>query len=133
MIKLTTSSRDLVTQAEQEITALSPSEVKAEQGKAGVVLVDLRDIRELQHEGKIASAMHVPRGMLEFWIDPDSPYYRKEFDQVESLILFCNKGWRSALAAKALQDMGVEQVKHMQGGFTLWAKEIGEIEQVEHR
>ncbi|MBT6058865.1 MAG: rhodanese-like domain-containing protein, partial [Gammaproteobacteria bacterium] len=69
------------------------------------------------------------RGMLEFWIDPESPYYRKEFDDAQEIILYCNKGWRSALAAQSLKRMGVENVSHMAGGMELWVKEIGRIEE----
>ena len=85
-------------------------------------------IRELQRDGTIPGAMHVPRGMLEFWIDPESPYFRKEFEAAESLILFCNKGWRSALAAQTLKRMGAQGVAHMSGGMENWKAEGGAIE-----
>ena len=89
------------------------------------VSVDLRDIRELKRDGTIAGSMHIPRGMLEFWLDPESPYYKSELNDTEEVILFCNGGWRSALAAASLKAMGIENVAHMTGGFGGWQKEIG--------
>ncbi len=112
------------------MTALSPVEVDEKLRQASVLLVDLRDVRELKREGKIPDSLHVPRGMLEFWIDPESPYYNSEFDKAEEIILYCNKGWRSALAAQTLQNMGIEKVSHMQGGMERWQSEIGRIEQL---
>ena len=70
---------------------------------------------------------HIPRGMLEFWVDPESPYYKTELDNTEEVILFCNKGWRSALAAASLKSMGIENISHMSGGFDQWEKEIGRV------
>lgn len=119
-MKITTGFRQLVADAEAETSAASPEQVAARLDEPGTLLVDLRDVRELKREGKIAGALHVPRGMLEFWIDPDSPYYRPEFDSAESLILYCNKGWRSALAAQSLKRMGVDQVTHLAGGLEGW-------------
>ena len=128
-MKVTTGFRELVARAEAEIETLSPDEVDARIGNEGVVLVDLRDIRELRREGKIPEAVHVPRGMLEFWIDPDCPYYKKEFfDDASEVIFYCNKGWRSALAAQAAQNMGVDNVSHMDGGFERWNLDVGRIE-----
>lgn len=123
--------KQLVAEAESQIIALTPAEVDARLSIPGVLLVDLRDIREVKREGKIPGSLHVPRGMLEFWIDPESPYYRREFDQVEEIILYCNKGWRSALAAQTLQTMGVDKIAHMQGGMERWASEIGRLEQTQ--
>jgi rhodanese-related sulfurtransferase len=122
-MKLKKGFRQLVAEAEQQIQSRSPAEVASSLAEPGTLLVDLRDIRELKREGKIAGALHVPRGMLEFWIDPDSPYYRQEFDAAEQLILYCNKGWRSALATRALVDMGLENVSHMRGGLEAWQAE----------
>ncbi|MDA1372110.1 MAG: rhodanese-like domain-containing protein [Proteobacteria bacterium] len=118
----------LVEEAERQIQTLTPVEVDQRLQQKGVLLVDLRDIREVKRDGKIPQSLHVPRGMLEFWIDPDSPYYRTEFDQVEAVILYCNKGWRSALAAQSLQSMGLENVAHMQGGMEQWQHDIGRID-----
>ena len=132
MNKLTSSFRDLVAEAEKEIETLSPAQVRAalDSSTGGLLLVDLRDVREVKREGRIAGSLHIPRGMLEFWIDPESPYYRREFDEVDGLILYCNKGWRSALAAQTLKRMGAEGVAHMLGGMESWKSEGGAIEQV---
>ncbi len=119
--------RELVAAAEAEVTTLTPAEVDGRLGEEGVVLVDLRDIREKQRDGWIEGSLHVPRGMLEFWIDPDSPYYRSEFDDAREIILYCNKGWRSALAAQTLMQMGVAAVAHMAGGMDRWETDIGRL------
>ena len=128
MINIKRGVQSLVREAEASVTTLTAVEVDARSKDDGTLLVDLRDIRELQRDGTIPGAMHVPRGMLEFWIDPDSPYYRKEFTAAEFLILYCNKGSRSALAAQSLQTMGVENVAHMAGGVENWQTEIGRVE-----
>lgn len=127
-MKLSRGYRELVAQAEGRVVSLSPAEVDARIGVPGVLLVDLRDIRELKREGRIPGSVHVPRGMLEFWIDPESPYYRDFFDTAEDIILYCNKGWRSALAAETLQSMGIDSVSHLRGGMEAWIAEIGRIE-----
>lgn len=114
---------ELVREAEAQTVSLSPAEVEALLPRPDVLLVDLRDVRELAREGKICGALHVPRGMLEFWVDPDSPYFRQEFAAAEQVVLYCNKGWRSALAALALQQMGADGVAHMSGGFERWLTE----------
>lgn len=118
----------LISEAQARVRALSVAEVDSQRGQDGVLLVDLRDIRELQREGRIPGSLHVPRGMLEFWVDPDSPYYRQEFAAARSLILYCNKGWRSALAACTLQDMGIDSVAHLAGGLEQWQAEGGAVE-----
>jgi len=122
-MKITKGYQELVAEAERDIVALSGEQVEQKRHEPGVLLVDLRDVREVKREGKIPDALHVPRGMLEFWIDPDSPYYREEFSAAKSLILYCNKGWRSALAAKSLQQMGIEEVSHLAGGLERWQAE----------
>ena len=118
----------MVEEAEAQVDSLTPGQVNQKLHQPGVRLVDLRDIRELKREGRIPDSLHVPRGMLEFWIDPDSPYYMKEFDEAEEIILYCNKGWRSALAAFSLKSMGIEKVTHMRGGMEQWQQEIGRID-----
>ena len=110
---------EMVDQADQAVTTLSVEQVAERMDQPGVILVDIRDIRELQREGKIPGSRHIPRGMLEFWIHPESPYYRNYFDQCEELILHCNKGWRSALAAFALENLGIPTA-HMKGGYAEW-------------
>jgi rhodanese-related sulfurtransferase len=94
----------------------------------GVVFVDVRDVRELWREGTIPGAVHAPRGMLEFWVDPQSPYARDVFQSGKRFVLFCNMGWRSALAAKAVQDMGLAPVCHIGGGFSAWRESGGPVE-----
>ena len=128
MVKVKKGFKKLVAEAEAKVTSISPAEVDKKLKETGVTLIDLRDIREVKREGTIPESIHIPRGMLEFWIDADSPYYKSEFDDTEELILFCNKGWRSALAAVSLQSMGIQNVSHMAGGLEQWQKDIGRIE-----
>lgn len=128
-MKLKQGFKELVAKADREVESLSPAEVNEQRENAGVLLVDLRDVRELHREGKIPGSVHVPRGMLEFWIDPDCPYYKSFFDDAEKIIFYCNKGWRSALATQTAQQMGLENVWHMSGGFEQWVDDIGLIEQ----
>ena len=124
MNPITRGYKALVAEAESQIVVLSVEEAK-KAAADGALLVDIRDVRELKREGKIPGAVHTPRGMLEFWVDPDSPYHREVLSSADRLILFCNLGWRSALAAKALQDMGMTNVAHLDGGFDAW-KAAGE-------
>lgn len=120
--------KDLVEQAEREITTLGVEEAVALSGRDDVVFVDLRDIRELAREGKVPGAVHAPRGMLEFWVDPDSPYHRAVFAENKRFVFFCAAGWRSALATKTAQDMGLENVAHIAGGFGAWREGGGPVE-----
>ncbi len=112
----------LLEEAEAGIETLDPADVHALMDQPGITLVDLRDPRELEREGKMPGALHCPRGMLEFWIDPESPYARPAFQEDKKFIFFCAGGWRSALAAKTAQDMGLKPVAHMRGGFGAWKK-----------
>jgi rhodanese-related sulfurtransferase len=113
-----TSVRVLVDQANREVETLSSDEALERQTSGTAKLVDIRDIRELDREGRIADAVHAPRGMLEFWFDPQSPYHCETFAEPQTqYVLFCAAGWRSALAAKSLQDMGFENIAHVDGGF----------------
>ena len=114
--------KSLVAEAETHIETLSVEDTKALLGTSEVVLVDLRDPRELEREGKMPGAFHCPRGMLEFWIDPESPYHKPIFAEDKRFVFFCGGGWRSALAAKTAQDMGLKPVAHMAGGFAAWKK-----------
>jgi rhodanese-related sulfurtransferase len=123
-MKLKKSAKQLVDEAAARIRTLSVDEAKAQLGDAGAVFVDVRDVRELEREGMIPGAFHAPRGMLEFWADPQSPYYKEIFGSGKRLILYCAAGWRSALATATLQDMGLEPVCHIDGGFAAW-KESG--------
>ena len=130
MLSITKSFKKLVAEAEAQVKSLTPAEVEKKLKQNGVTLIDLRDIRELKRDGTIADSIHIPRGMLEFWVDPESPYYKSELNDTEEVILFCNGGWRSALAAASLQSMGVKNVAHMSGGFGQWQKEIGRVVQI---
>ena len=112
--------RELVQRAEAEIESLSPAEVDRRIGNDGVVLIDLRDIRELKREGKIPGAEHVPRGMLEFAADPESPVYNSMLKPDGRVILYCGSGGRSALGAKTLLDMGYADVASLAGGYAAW-------------
>jgi rhodanese-related sulfurtransferase len=95
-------------------------------------LVDIRDPRELEREGCVPGALHAPRGMLEFWVDPESPYFKPVFaDEDKEFVLFCGGGWRSALSAKALQEMGMRNVAHIDGGFGAWKKADAPMESYE--
>lgn len=110
--------KELVAQANAEIVTHWAGAALEKQAAGESVLVDIRDIRELGREGRVDGAVHAPRGMLEFWFDPDSPYHREVFgNDSKEYILFCAAGWRSALAAKSLQDMGFENIAHVDGGF----------------
>ena len=112
------SSQMLVEEAQKSIETLTPEEVKKLTEKKEITLVDVRDIRELWKEGTIENAMHIPRGMLEFWLDPESTYYQtNKIQDVKKMVLFCALGWRSALATKSLVDMGFKNVAHVSGGF----------------
>ena len=115
-----TPIKDLVAAAKAEITTFSPAEAQAKADAGEALLVDIRDIRELAREGRVPGAFHAPRGMLEFWVAPDSPYHKPELATGKTLVLFCASAWRSALSAKALQDMGVEAVAEIGGGFRAW-------------
>lgn len=125
---ITKGYKALVAEADAEVKGLEVAEVQALLGNPEVVLVDLRDPRELEREGKMPGAFHCPRGMLEFWIDPESPYAKPEFQQDKQFVFFCGGGWRSALAAKAAQDMGLKPVAHMKGGFGAWKKAGAPVE-----
>ena len=117
------SSKLLVDEALKEIKTLKPSEAKKLADENLCNLIDIRDIRELEKEGKLEKANHIPRGMLEFWLDPESPYFKEgKLDMSKEMVLFCAGGMRSALAAKTLKDMGFTKVSHIHGGFALMKK-----------
>ncbi len=118
----------LVAEAKVEIDEIEAVEAIALHGDDNVVIVDLRDIRELKRDGKIPGAFHCPRGMLEFWIDPESPYHKPAFAEDKRFIFYCASGLRSALAAQAAQRMGLDPVAHIPGGFTAWKKAGGPVE-----
>ncbi len=112
------SSKTLVTEALSEIKTISPDEALSMMKEDKCNLIDIRDIRELERDGRVENSNHIPRGMLEFWLDPDSPYFKDgKLDMNKEMVLFCAGGMRSALAAKTLKDMGFEKVSHIDGGF----------------
>jgi rhodanese-related sulfurtransferase len=125
---ISTSSRALVAAAEREIETITADQARALYGGNDVVLVDIRDIRELEREGRVPGAFHCPRGMLEFWIDPQSPYHKPIFAQDKRFIFFCAGGLRSALAAQTAQRMGLRPVAHLGGGFGAWRAGGGAVE-----
>ncbi len=112
--------RELLDEANAEIEAISPDEAASLLDDEDTVFIDLREQAELERDGRIPGARHVPRGMLEFWIDPQSPYHKPFFASGKGFVFFCAGGWRSALATKAAQDMGLEPVRHILGGFSAW-------------
>ena len=119
---ITKGFRALVDEAMAEVKTYTVEQVRARLGQPDVQIVDIRDVRELK-DGTVTGAFHAPRGMLEFWVDPASPYHKPLFaDESKEFILFCGAGWRSALAAKALQDMGMANVAHIEGGWADWVK-----------
>ena len=115
--------------AEREIETLSTTDAIALHGRDDVVLVDIRDIRELQRDGRVPGAFHCPRGMLEFWIDPESPYHKPVFAQDKKYVFFCAGGMRSALAGQTAKRMGLKPVAHIRGGFGAWKKAGGPVEE----
>ena len=113
------SSQTLVNEALNQIKTLSPSEALEMVNSDKCNLIDIRDIRELEKMGRIENSHHIPRGMLEFWMDPDSPYFKEgKIDMNKEMVLFCAGGLRSALATKSLKDMGFEKISHIDGGFS---------------
>jgi rhodanese-related sulfurtransferase len=114
----------LLDEADAEIEALTPAEAAPLLGRDDFVFVDIREAAELEREGRIPGAKNMPRGLLEFWIDPESPYHRPIFASGKTFVFFCAAGWRSALTTKMAQDMGLSPVKHIDGGFGAW-KEAG--------
>ena len=117
---VTKTVKMLVAEAKEQTNSISPADAHDRQQSGDAILIDIRDIRELQRDGRIEGAFHAPRGMLEFWADPESPYHKEIFATKRELVLFCASSWRSALAAKTLQDMGLSNIHDMDGGFTAW-------------
>ena len=121
---ITKGCQALVAEAMAQVTTYSVAEVVPRLNDAAVQLVDIRDVRELERDGTVVGAYPAPRGMLEFWVDPASPYHKPLFaDESKEFILYCGAGWRSALATKVLQDMGMTNVAHIDGGYAEWVKQ----------
>jgi rhodanese-related sulfurtransferase len=127
-MKIKKSLKQMLDEANAEIETLSVDAAIALHGKADVLFVDLRDPRELDREGRMPGAFSCTRGMLEMWIDPESPYHKPVFAEPRRFVFFCAGGLRSALAAKTAQDMGLENVAHVEGGFGAWKKANGPTE-----
>jgi rhodanese-related sulfurtransferase len=127
---ITRGYKMLLAEANADIETLSVAAAQKLHHSGDVLFIDLRDPRELEREGKIPNAFHCPRGMLEFWIDPESPYAKPIFQEDKKFVFFCAGGWRSALAAKTAKDMGLKPVAHIEGGFGEWKKQGGSIEEV---
>ena len=125
---ITKSAKSLVEAAKREIEEIPAVDAIRLAGRDDVVLVDTRDIRELDRDGKVPGAFHAPRGMLEFWIDPASPYHKPKFAEDKRFVFFCAGGLRSALAAQAAQHMGLKPVAHIRGGFGAWKNAGGPVE-----
>lgn len=130
---VTKGIKQLIAEANEVIETISVEEALQLHGNDEVLIVDLRDVRELQREGKIPGAEHAPRGMLEFWVDPDSPYHKPVFASGKRMVLHCASGWRSALAAQSLHNMGLKNVCHIDGGFKAWKDANGPLETVEKK
>lgn len=122
---LKTGFQQLLDEANAEIETLTPEQAGELLDNDDVVFVDIRDVRELNREGKVPDAFHATRGMLEFWIDPTSPYFKDIFAEEKRFVFYCQSGWRSALATQTVQRMGLENVCHVGGGFRAW-KEAGQ-------
>ena len=119
---------DLVAEANKQVREVSIEDARAMHGKDDVMFIDLRDVRELAKTGRIAGAKHVPRGMLEFWIDPESPYHKPFFAEDRTFVFYCAGAWRSALAAKTADDMGLSPAVHLEGGIKAWVDAGGPID-----
>ena len=130
MQKIKKNSQKLVEEASALIRTLKVEDAIKLLNNDNYLFIDLRDYRELIKNGKIPGAISCPRGMLEFWIDPESPYYKKKLDLSKIFILYCASAWRSALAAKTLLEMGLENVFHLEGGFENWINSSGPIDSI---
>ena len=127
---ITRGYKEMVAQANSKIETIPAKEAVTLHGRDDVVLVDLRDPRELEREGRIPGAFHCPRGMLEFWIDPESPYHKPVFGEDKRFVFFCAGGMRSALAAATAKEMGLKPVAHIEGGFGAWREAGGPVEKI---
>src|SRR3954469_8475223 len=128
---ITRGYKTLLDEANAKIETLPVADAMALHGREDVVFVDLRDPRELEREGRMPGAFHCPRGMLEFWIDPESPYHKPVFAEDKRFVFFCAGGWRSALSARTAREMGLKPVAHIGGGFAAWKEAGGPVERVE--
>ena len=123
-MKLKKGVKEMIAEANSEIETVPVAGAEALLNDPNVQFIDIRDVRELEREGMVPGAFHAPRGMLEFWVDPESPYHKDVFDSGKKFVLYCQSAWRSALATKALQEMGLAPIAELEGGFRAW-KEAG--------
>ena len=130
---ITRGFRQLVDEANAQVKTYSVGDVRSRLDDPKIQLVDIRDGRELEREGTVPGCINAPRGMLEFWVDPDSPYHKPIFASGKRFLLYCASGWRSTLAADTLTRMGVPRVSHLDGGFTAWKKAGLPVTQVERK
>ena len=121
-MKLKMGYQELIARAMAEIETVPLLNAESLLDDPNVVFVDIRDVRELEREGMIPDAFHAPRGMLEFWVDPDSPYFKPIFGEGKRIVLYCASAWRSSLSTQTLQNMGLSDVCHLEGGFSAWKK-----------
>ena len=128
--KIIKGIKHLLSEANQIVSTITVEKCKSIKKNKDFVFVDLRDYREILKDGKIPGAYSCPRGMLEFWIDPHSPYHKEFFNQDKTYIFYCASAWRSALAAKEAMSMGLNPVVHLEGGFNEWLKQGGAIETI---
>jgi rhodanese-related sulfurtransferase len=128
---ITKGYKALLAEANKVVTAISVAEARELVDSENHTFIDIRDFRELKREGKVPGAHSCPRGMLEFWVDPDSPYHKELFSQDKTFVLYCASSWRSALAAKSLMEMGMNSIVHIDGGFGKWKKDGGPVEELD--
>ncbi len=128
--KITVGYKQLLANAEAAIDSVTAEQAIADSKQPDVVIVDIRDPREIEREGRIPNSLHAPRGMLEFWVDPESPYFKPIFGEDKTFIIQCASGWRSALSTETLQRMGLKPVKNLKGGFTAWKAAGGPVEKL---
>lgn len=121
------SSKQLVEESKAKVRTMPTQEAITRLGDNNLVFVDIRDVRELERDGMIPGAFHAPRGMLEFWVDPDSPYYKEIFGSGKEFVFYCASAWRSSLATAAVQEMGLAPVSQVEGGFNAWKKAGGPV------
>ena len=132
-MKLKKGIKTMLEEATARTQGIAPQVAEGRIGDAQTVFVDIRDVRELERDGMIPGAFHAPRGMLEFWIDPESPYFKPIFGEGRTYILYCAHDWRAVLAAATLADMGLQNVLHLEGGFSEWKKAGRPVGQREHK
>lgn len=131
--KITVGYKQLMAEAEAEVAQISAAEAVAALADPNVTIIDIRDPREIEREGRIPGSFHATRGMLEFWVDPESPYHKPIFAEDRTFILHCASGWRSLLATQTLHRMGLKPVLNMKGGFGAWKEAGGPVEKVERK